>query len=94
VYNFFCGVWRTLYTKKLWVFFGRGHLGSHDLEIRSEGHVFKGMIVALNNQEVFWAQNHPENCSKISPKTLKNASGGKWLTQLLFVKIYSQHKLM
>jgi hypothetical protein len=23
---------------------------------------------------VFWAQNHPENCSKISPKTLKNAS--------------------
>jgi hypothetical protein len=35
---------------------------------------FKGLIVALNNQEVFWAQNHPENCSNLSPKTLKNAS--------------------
>jgi hypothetical protein len=34
----------------------------------------KVLIVDLNNQEVFWAQNHPKNCSKISPKTLKNAS--------------------
>jgi hypothetical protein len=46
------------------VFLGGGHLGSHDLEIRSQGHVkkfcLKGLIVALNNQEVFWAQNHPE----------------------------------
>jgi hypothetical protein len=59
------------------VFLGGGHLGSHDLEIRSQGHVKKvlgkGLILALNNQELFWAQNHPENCSKISPKTLKNA---------------------
>jgi hypothetical protein len=33
---------------------------------------WEDMIVALNNQEVFWAQNHPENCFKISPKTLKD----------------------
>jgi hypothetical protein len=33
-----------------------------------------GLIVALNNQKVVWAQNHPENCSKFAPKTLKNAS--------------------
>jgi hypothetical protein len=48
----------------------------------------KGLIVALNNQEVFCAQNHPDNCSEISSKTLKNAqkvsqvgsgSGGKGL---------------
>jgi hypothetical protein len=41
-----------------------GHLGSHDLEIGSQGHVkmlFEGLMVTLNNQEVFWAQNHPEN---------------------------------
>jgi hypothetical protein len=54
-------------------FWGTGHFGSHDLEIRSQGNFFKGLIVALNNQEVFWAQNYPENCSNISPKTLKNA---------------------
>jgi hypothetical protein len=57
-------------------FFGGGNLGSHDLEIRSQGHAkkffLKGLIVALNSQEVFLAQNHPENCSKLSPKTLKN----------------------
>jgi hypothetical protein len=57
------------------VFLGDGHLGSHDLETRSQGHVniffLKGLIVALNNQEVFWAQNYPENRSNISPKTYK-----------------------
>jgi hypothetical protein len=42
----------------------------------------KGLIVTLNNQEVFWAQNHPENCTvvkfllKIS-KMPKNASGSQ-----------------
>jgi hypothetical protein len=65
-----------LHTLKNEGFFGSGHLGSHNLEIRSQGHIkfffLKGLIVALNNQVVFWAQNHPENCSKISPKTLKN----------------------
>jgi hypothetical protein len=53
---------------------GGGHLGSHDLETRSQGHVnifLKGLIVALNNQEVFWPQNYPENRSNISPKTFK-----------------------
>jgi hypothetical protein len=64
--------------QKIKFFGGGGHLGSHDLEIRSQGHVnkffLKDLIVVLNNQEVFWAQNHPENCSKIYPKTLRNAS--------------------
>jgi hypothetical protein len=58
------------------VFLGGGHLGSHDLETRSQGHVsiffLKGLIVALNNQEMFWAQNYPENRSNISSKTFKN----------------------
>jgi hypothetical protein len=43
----------------------------------SQGHAkkffLKGLIVDLNNQGVFYAQNHPEKCSKISPRTLKNA---------------------
>jgi hypothetical protein len=57
------------------VFLGGGHLGSHDHETRSQGHVkkflLKGLIVALNNQEMFWEQNYPENRSNISSKTFK-----------------------
>jgi hypothetical protein len=49
--------------KEMKVFLGGGHHGSHDLEIRSQGHVnnffLKGLIVALNNQDVFWAQHYP-----------------------------------
>jgi hypothetical protein len=76
VYHFFVES-GGLYTPKNKGFSGGSHLGSHDLEIRSQCNVKnffgKGLIVALNNQEVFWAQNYPENCSKISPKTIKNA---------------------
>jgi hypothetical protein len=37
----------------------------------------KGLIVALNNQEVFWAQNYPENRSNISSKMPKKVAGGR-----------------
>jgi hypothetical protein len=60
--------------QKIKVLLGGGHLGSHDLEIRSQGHKIFLLLKGLNNPEVFWTQNHPENCSNISPKTLKNAS--------------------